>query len=302
MTQQPDRIQPAFAWQAMGTTWRIFHDGDLGADVAAAVAEAVEADEQRWSRFRDSSELAYLNRCAGMPVEVSAETLAVLERCDELTAELDGVFAPLVGAAVVAWGYAVSRDERPPGVATSPAAVAVPQARLVFDAARRLVRVPAGAQLDLGGIAKTWSCVRAAGVLCDLSGEPRLLVEAGGDLVAARGSHVVAIEDPRSADAPALAHVVVAEGHGICTSGWNRRSWTNGDGVEANHLIDPSTGTPAARRQATVIAPDPVRAEVLAKVLVLQPERLAALAEPAIVVDEAGAHPNATFDAAQAAA
>ena len=58
--------RPAYAWHAMGTTWRLFHDGGLTADAANEVAAAVEVDEQRWSRFRESSELSHLNRCAGL--------------------------------------------------------------------------------------------------------------------------------------------------------------------------------------------------------------------------------------------
>ena len=115
--------------------------------------------------------------------------------CDRFTRETDGLFAPLVGAAMAAWGYEVSKDERAPGAAASPVAEPVRRDPLVFDARRSLVEVPRGALLDLGGIAKAWSCARAAAVAAQLSDEPSLLVEAGGDLVAARGDHVVAIED-----------------------------------------------------------------------------------------------------------
>src|SRR4051812_24278301 len=181
----------------MGTTWRLFHDGGLSADVANEVAAVVERDEQRWSRFRPTSELSHLNRCAGIPVEASPETVELLAVCDRFTRDTDGLFAPLVGAAMAAWGYEVSKDERAPGTAASPAAEPVRRDPLVFDARRSLVEVPRGALLDLGGIAKAWSCARAAALAARLSDEPSLLLEAGGDLVAARGHHVVAIEDPR---------------------------------------------------------------------------------------------------------
>ena len=41
--------------------------GCVPQSVADAVAAQVEADEERWSRFRESSELEHLNRCAGSP-------------------------------------------------------------------------------------------------------------------------------------------------------------------------------------------------------------------------------------------
>jgi len=282
----------------MGTTWRLYHDGGLPQAVAERVASAVEDDEQRWSRFRPSSELSYLNRCAGIPVEASAETVELLQACDRFTRETDGLFAPLVGRAVIAWGYEVSRDQRPPGTAASPPPAPARRDALVFDARRRFVEVPRGALLDLGGIAKTWSCARAAALVARLSPEPSLLVEAGGDLVAARGDHVVAIEDPRGPDHPPAAHIRLAEGACVCTSGWSRRHWTNADGVEAHHLIDPRTGEPAPRRQATVISPEPARSEVLAKVLVLDPERIGAVPEAALVADADGVRSSPAWAAA----
>lgn len=290
----PER--PFFAWRAMGTTWRIFHEGGLAPTAAEQVAAAVERDEQRWSRFRPTSEVSHLNRCAGMAVAASPETVELLQACDRFTRETDGLFAPLVGAAMVAWGYERSRDERPPGTGASPAAAPVRSDPLVFDAARGLVEVPRGCLLDLGGIAKAWSCARAAALVAELSDEAALLVEAGGDLVAGRGTHVVAVEDARGPDHPPVAHARLDAGEAICTSGWSRRHWTNADGVAAHHLIDPRTGAPAERRQATVISAEPARAEVLAKVLVLDPARLAGLPEAALVADDGGLWPSAAWD------
>jgi thiamine biosynthesis lipoprotein len=282
----------------MGTTWRLYHEGGLPQDVAEQVASAVEEDEQRWSRFRPSSELAYLNRCAGIPVEASPETLELLQVCDRFTRETDGLFAPLVGAAVISWGYEVSRDARAPGAPSSPAAAPARRDPLVFDARRRIVEVPRGTLLDLGGIAKTWSCARAAALVARLSDEPGLLVEAGGDLVAGRGDHDVAIEDPSGPGHPAAARIRLHEGEAVCTSGWSRRHWTNADGVEAHHLIDPRTGRPSPRRQATVISREPARSEVLAKVLVLDPSRLADLPEAALVADADGVRSSPAWAAA----
>ena len=285
----------------MGTTWRLFHDGGVSQAVADQVGAAVEQDEQRWSRFRPTSELSHLNRCAGIPVEASPETVELLAVCDRFTRETDGLFAPLVGSAMIAWGYEVSKDDRTPGTTASPSPEPVRRDPLVFDAKRRIVQVPRGTLLDLGGIAKAWSCARAGAVAAGLCDEPGLLLEAGGDLVAARGDHVVAIEDPRGPGHPPTTHVLLPEGHAICTSGWSRRHWTNGDGVDAHHLIDPATGRPAARRQATVLSAEPARSEVLAKVLVLRPERIAAVPEAAQVGDAGGMRVTDAWLAAVAA-
>jgi thiamine biosynthesis lipoprotein ApbE len=104
-------------------------------------------------------------------------------------------------------------------------------------------------------------------------------VEAGGDMVAARGDHTVQVE------APGDHAIVVHEGQGIATSGWSRRHWVNRDGESAHHLIDPATGAPGPRVQATVCADDPIEAEIEAKVLALRPHELMASRNPALLWD-----------------
>jgi thiamine biosynthesis lipoprotein len=271
----------------MGTTWRLYHSGGMPQSVADALAALVEADEQRWSRFRESSELEHLNRCAGIPVEVSAETAEILDACDRFSAETGGLFAPLVGVALRAWGYRESIRVTAPGTSVSPEPVPVPLDPLVFDRRRRIALVPRGALLDLGGIAKSWSAVRAARLAATLSDDPAILVDAGGDMVAARGDHRVLVESPLGGDASPIARVHVREGQGVATSGSSRRRWTNADGRTAHHLIDPTTGAPAHPGQSTVVAADPVEAEILAKVLVLRPEQIADVTAAALVARDA---------------
>ena len=96
--------------------------------------------------------------------------------------------------------------------------------------------------------------------------------------------------------------MLVRDGHAVCTSGWSRRHWTNGDGTDAHHLIDPATGVPAARRQATVISAEAARSEVFAKVLVLRPERIETMPEAALVADADGVRTTEAWAAAIAGA
>jgi thiamine biosynthesis lipoprotein len=128
-----------------------------------------------------------------------------------------------------------------------------------------------------------------------------VIVDAGGDLVAARGDHVVTVEDPEWQWAPGaplvLAHVDVRCGQGIATSGFGRRRWRNGDGRRAHHLIDPATGEPGPLAHATVVADDPVAADVLAKALALRPDRVEAMREAALVVVDGRVRTTPAWDA-----
>jgi thiamine biosynthesis lipoprotein len=275
----------AYEWRATGTQWRVYHGGGLRLGVVEAVAAGVSDDEARWSRFRDDSELSRLNRHAGEEVAVDDETVDLLSACVRWHERTAGVFQPLVGATLAAWGYAESFDEEaPPSADRSPDAAPV-TARLEVDAARGTARVPAGTTLDLGGIGKGWIAARTARHLALLAPGLDLLLDAGGDLVAVRGDHAVLVEHDGGAPA---AWLRLPEGRAIATSGSGRRRWRNADGVEAHHLIDPATGAPAAPAHATVVAPDPVAADIWAKVLALRPERLAHTTLPALVTTEAG--------------
>jgi FAD:protein FMN transferase len=283
----------AWTWAAMGTTWRLYHGGDVGADVAAAVAELVHRDELRWSRFRSESELSRMNRGAGGRVEVSAETIELLAACRRWTAATSGVFQPLVGRALAEWGYARSMLEQAPGVDHSPEPAPV-AAAIEIDAGRATAWVPAGYELDLGGIAKSWSVVRAGQLAAHLSAELSLLIDGGGDLFAVRGDHVVDVAG--SATAPAC-RIDLHAGEGAATSSTGKRRWQNGDGVEAHHLIDPVTGRPCRPAEATVCASDPVTADVLATVLCLRPEMIDELDHPCRVVTEDGERLTAAWEA-----
>jgi len=292
LTCSPDVETPtslAWEWQATGTAWRIHHDGCVSAELAAEVGRLVERDEQRWSRFRAASELSRLNARAGAWTPVSPETLELLAESARWQARTGGVFDPLVGSRIVAWGYEESMRIRPPHAQASPAAAAL-AGRVELDRDAASVRIPGGATLDLGGIAKGWMADRAAGLLRDAVPHGRVLVDAGGDLVAARGTHLVAVEG-------GPAWLPLREGQSAATSSWRLRRWRNGDGHEAHHLIDPATGAPGARTSATVVGECACDADVLATVLALRPERVDELAEAAQVERDGAVRANAAWAA-----
>jgi thiamine biosynthesis lipoprotein len=93
------------------------------------------------------------------------------------------------------------------------------------------------------------------------------LVNAGGDVAVRGGSWPVGVETPHG------TLTLELERGGLATSGRDRRRWRRG-GEERHHLIDPSTGRPAASDllRVTAVAEDAIAAEVLAKTLFLAGE------------------------------
>jgi FAD:protein FMN transferase len=279
----------AWRWRATGTTWQIHHTGGVDDRLAARCAEAVAADEARWSRFLPSSEVSRITAGAGSQVHVDDDTLDLVEAACMWQRMSGGVFSPLVGRPLAEWGYAESLAARRPGSEASPASSPV-DGEPTVDRTARTVTIPRGTALDLGGIAKAWIANRLAALLQRSSGDPLLLVDAGGDMAAVRGDHRIAVERPGDPGGEPVAVVALREGAGVATSGDGRRHWRNGDGRAAHHLIDPATGAPAAPAHATVVARDIVAADVLAKVLALRPRLIGQLAEPAIVVTDDRVH------------
>ena len=284
----------AWRWPATGTTWQVHHSGGVGAALARRATGAVATDEARWSRFVSTSDVSRVTRGAGSPVCVGRETVELVATAVRWLRATGGVFSPLVGQALVDWGYADSLLARQPGCAVSPTATPV-SGEPVIDPVAGTISIPPGTALDLGGIGKAWMARRLGALLAASCDDPLLLVDAGGDLTAARGEHLVAVEHPGDPAGSPLAAVRLREGDGVATSGDGRRRWQNGDGGIAHHLIDPSTGAPAAPAHATVVADDVVAADVLAKVLVLRPELIASIAEPAVVLVEGGQRFSGTW-------
>ena len=229
--------------------------------------------EAALSRFRPESELSALNRAAGAPFLASPLLFEVVTLALEAARATDGLFDPTVLGALAAAGYDRSFE-----LLTADAASAHPPPPSApgswrdvrLDPARRIIHLPPGCGLDLGGIGKGWAVDQAVEALRPFGS---FAVDAGGDLYAAGtqadGSPwTVGVEDPRDAERDLL--VLAVRDRAVATSSVARRRWRQG-GQERHHLIDPRTGLPAESGvlSVTVVAGTVARAEVIAKVALL---------------------------------
>lgn len=257
--------QTSHAFRAMGTTVTLLAPPGLPAILAEATArvETVFAqEEERFSRFRGTSELTRVNRRAGRWVDVSPRFEALVRMAIVHAEATDGLFDPTVLDAVIAAGYDRDFNEVIAG-ARGTLHPARPCGRWTeLEVSDGAVRLPEGVGLDFGGIAKGFTVDLAAegAVACGL---PWALVSAGGDLrlLGDAPPTEIAIEDP--AETGSAATQVTLTGGALATSSVMARAW--GDGL--HHLIDPRTGAPSQTDaiQATVWAPTCAEAEVLAK-------------------------------------
>lgn len=253
-------------FRAMGCAARAIIDND---DVASQNALAQVPDwfddyEDVLSRFRPSSELCALNAQAGSGqwVKVSDTLWQVLATAMRAVDLSQGLVVPTLLPAMNFIGYDRSFDalKAMPTVTlrVGPPPVLIDAHTIGRDGRTQTVRLPAGAQLDFGGIAKGWAAQQVAQ---RLSAHGPALVDIGGD---------IAVSGPRADDAAwpigvanpfdlehesELALLTLRIGS-IATSGRDVRQWRNSTGQRLHHLIDPRTGWPAETDVvcATVVA------------------------------------------------
>ncbi len=268
--------QYALSFRAMGSQFNVWLEAADGPAILRRVPGWVEDVEAVLSRFRPQSELNRLNARSGQWMTVSDVLYQAVEKALHAATLTDGLYNPLILPALVAAGYSRTFDEIRAGA--SPEAhspdlpVIVPDWHSVeLSSRRRAVRLPAGAQIDVGGTAKGWT----AELIADrLAAYGPCLVDAGGDL-AARGAPEgqpgwpVAVAEPGQDDAGTILWIALAD-KAVATSGLDYRRWRQG-GKMQHHIIDPRTGRPARTdvQSVTVICPAATTAEAYAKAVIL---------------------------------
>lgn len=246
---------------------------DVDMQRARWLGELVAAEawriERKFSRYRDDSVITQLNRSGGAMLEPDAETAQLLRfaaQCHELS---EGAFDITSGVLRAAWKFDGSQRLPDPALVES-LRQRVGFERLRFDGTR--LCVPAGMELDLGGIGKEYAVDRALALLCQHA-EVAALVNFGGDLAANRPSRgapwQVGVERPGMQGEARL--LLDFERGGLATSGDTHRCIEHA-GRRYSHILDVRTGWPVedAPRSVTVAASSCVEAGMMATLAMLR--------------------------------
>jgi thiamine biosynthesis lipoprotein len=257
------------------------------ATAAALARRRLEAWHAQFSRFLPQSELSRLNADVRPTVPVSRVMSrligAILDAARSSGGLVDGTLVgelERAGYAATFEGAAVPLADAlalaPPRAPAGPN----PNARwreVMLDPAEGTVTRPAGLLFDGGGIAKGLFGDILAGVLAL---HQRFAVVCAGDV---RFGGAAGVARPVRVASPfddSNLHTFELAGGAAATSGIGRRSWLDGAGRPAHHVLDPATGRPAYTGvvQVTALAPSGIEAEVLAKTALLSGARSAAAA------------------------
>ena len=270
--------------QTMGTYFNVALGDDLtDADlrhVGDSVRELLSRLNADISLYDPTSQLSRaMARAPGATAPLDAHATALVKRSVELMKETGGAFDPTVGALAHAWGFGPIANAE----AALPSDRAIADAKALagfrafdFDAERgELMRLHAGAMLDVNGIGKGYGVDRVAELLVR-EGLTRFVLEIGGE-VTVRGHRPdgapwrVGIAHPDAGST--IASFALTSGS-AATSG-DYIQFFERNGQRYSHVLDPRTGKPVTHPLAsvTVVAEDTARADALSTALmVMGPE------------------------------
>lgn len=263
----------AFTAMASRCEARVYADSEATARRwASAAIDEVRRIEAKYSRYRDDSVTAAINRCAGAGAfEADEETAALLDFADTLYAQSEGAFDLTSGVLRRAWNFKEPR--LPDAQEVEELLPLVGWQHVEWDG--RQLRLPrAGMEIDFGGLGKEYAADRAAACMEGL-GARHGLVNLGGDVRVLGpqpdgGAWMVGVQDPRGRGGEAIAALAVPVG-AMATSGDYER-YFECDGRRYSHLLDPRSGWPVSFwRSVSVVAPLCVLAGACATIAMLKP-------------------------------
>ncbi len=223
------------------------------------------------SKTIDTSDVARINRANGEKVTVDPETYAILREAREISEKSGGAFSMTIAPISAMWDF-TGGTQRMPTEAERLAALPLVDDTAVELLEKNQVRLPKGAQIDLGGIAKGYIAdqvadmvrARAAGATISLGGNTYVVGEKPSG-----GLWNVGIQDPNGQTGDPLLKVSLGDGT-VVTSGVYERYFEK-DGVRYHHILDPQTGSSAETDlvSATVVGQSSMAADALATACVV---------------------------------
>ena len=264
LTPAPEGFIASFRAMASPCEVRIdSHDERLAERLGQmAEAEALRI-ERKFSRYRTDNIVALINGANGEAVAVDPETAALIDyatQCYELSG---GRFDITSGVLRRVWRF--DGSARVPTRRQVRALMPLVGWTKVTWAPPHLI-LPAGMEIDLGGIGKEYAVDTTILKLLAESDVP-LLVNFGGDLRvsgprADGGRWRVAIE---SVDQDGISEAILEVANGALTTSGDSRRYLLKDGVRYSHILDPRTGWPVKDppRSVTVAAPTCLEAGLL---------------------------------------
>ena len=272
-----------YSFTAMNTTVQTWLYSQTDSSVLLDVQRLFNSFEKRLSRFDANSELARLNASEQEVFRASPTLLDAVEIALLAAQATGGLYDPTILNDLEQAGYDRSFEKidqaapiwQIPAVSPNGPVKPAKPGSLAFRAvyvnrARREIYKPHGLRLDLGGMGKGWTVVRAAD---RLQGLGPYLINAGGDIFGYNsppGQKGWQIDVVHPLKPEQFMVRVYLHHRALATSTIAKRRWQR-NGQIFHHLIDPRTGQPSQTDavSVSVVADRTVMAEIYAKVALI---------------------------------
>ena len=248
-------------WFAMDTEFVAvaYGRGHVNMDsVFSRLKEEAARIENRFSDYSDSSDLNRLSGIQGDTLSLDPELALLFSMAESLSLSSSGRFDITLGPLKHAYGLGSGETGKIPSESEIskilmdnpafhgkiPGDSGFPSFRILSG--NKLIFLRDSLRFDLGAIAKGYAVDRLSGLL-DSMGFPAHIIQAGGDMkcvgVKPDGEWNIGIRHPRHPDS--ICGSIRTGPSAISTSGDYERCFFSG-GKRYHHILDPSTGRPAA--------------------------------------------------------
>ena len=219
------------------------YGGEKG--LADACISMCETYDSLFSRTKEGSDIYKINHAGGSPVEVSEETISLLETALSYSELSDGALDCTIAPVSSLWNFQDNSGTLPDPETLAEAVSLVDYHTVEMKDLTVTLKNPKAA-LDLGGIAKGYIADRLQDFLTE-KGVTGAVINLGGNVLTVGekpdGSlWKIAIQKPFAEKGEALDAVSLEQGS-VVTSGVYERYFYK-DGILYHHLLDPSTGYP----------------------------------------------------------
>ena len=197
-----------------------------------------------FSRTAEDSEISRINNAGGAPVEVSEETITLIEKAST-TVKCQTVLSTSPSEAYLLWDFKAESPSIPDAAAIADAVSHVNYKNIMIqDNTVRLL--DPYAKLDVGAVAKGYIADRLRDYL-EEEGIDHAMIDLGGNIIA-MGSKLdgsdynIGIQKPFDENGTPITSVKLSD-KSIVTSGVYQRYFEQ-DGKIYHHILDPATGYP----------------------------------------------------------
>jgi thiamine biosynthesis lipoprotein len=222
--------------------------------------------ERLLSRTIAESDVSRINNAYGKPVKVDPETWEILRRAKEISALTNGAFAVTIAPVTSLWTFTGTETNVIPTDEKRLSMLHLVDDQKIVLGDDCTVTLPAGMQIDLGGIAKGYIADKVAELIRGRAYGG--IVSLGGNIYTVGkkpdgSAFSVGVRDPESVSGY-LGIIYTGDGT-VVTSGTYERGFDFG-GVRYHHILDPQTGWPAQSDlvSATFVMDSSMTADALA--------------------------------------